>query len=52
MSLAVYLCFIFPQATRFPLVEFFLAWTSMAILGGVGYGLTEAAQRQSVATAI
>jgi hypothetical protein len=46
ISVAIYLSFILPQSNRFPLAEFFLAWTGMAILGGAGYGLTEAARIQ------
>ena len=50
-AMVVFLGFMRPQSGRFPVsVEVVLltwAWAAMAILGGVGYGLAEAARRKT-----
>lgn len=47
VSMAFFWLFIIPHSSRFAVVPVTWAWTAMAILGGVGYGLTEAACRQT-----
>ena len=47
LSMALFWFFIAPQLRHFAVVSVTWAWTAMAILGGVGYGLAEAARRQT-----
>ena len=47
VSVTLFCFFIAPQLRNFAVVPFTLALTAMAILGGVGYGLAEAARRQT-----
>jgi hypothetical protein len=47
VSVTLFWFFIVPRLRHFAAAPFTLAMTAMAILGGVGYGLAEAARRQT-----